>query len=207
MTTPVFQAEAPVSFTKVSMPWGWLGNMSRYPVVYEGMTYRTAEALFQALRFARNHPIREEIRAAKSPFQAKLLARAHQQQMIVAPRSSRDLDQMRLVLRLKVEQNRATLRDELTVLMGTGQAEIIEDCTRRPHGSGLFWGAALIDPAAGVWQGENWLGRLWMEMRTEGILCSKGAGQTDQLVCYQGASWTPDIWASACSSFSQRDDR
>lgn len=175
MITPVFQADAPISFTKVSLPWGWLGNMSPFPVVYEGEAYRTAEALFQAMRFDRNNPIREEIRAAKSPFQAKLLARAHEDEMIVAPRSSRDLDQMRLVLRLKVEQNSTTLRDELAALMGSGERAIIEDCTRRPHGSGLFWGAALIDTAAGVWQGENWLGRLWMEMRREGVLCSRGA--------------------------------
>ena len=47
-------------------------------------------------------------------------------------------------------------------LLSTGEAELVEDCTSRPRGSGLFWGAALKD---GVWTGENRLGRLWMEMR------------------------------------------
>lgn len=41
---------------------------------------------------------------------------------------------------------------------------IVEDCTKRQRGSGLFWGAALID---GKWQSQNWLGQLWMELREE----------------------------------------
>ena len=33
--------------------------------------------------------------------------------------------------------------------------------------SGMFWGAALVDEEQGIWQGENWLGWLWMEVRAE----------------------------------------
>ena len=53
-----------VTFTKVKLPNGWLGNMAPYPLEYEGVTYRTSEALFQALRFALG-PIREVIMGAK----------------------------------------------------------------------------------------------------------------------------------------------
>jgi predicted ATP-grasp superfamily ATP-dependent carboligase len=41
----------PITFTKTSLPFGWLGNMAPYPIEYLEKTWRTAEALFQALRF------------------------------------------------------------------------------------------------------------------------------------------------------------
>ena len=77
--------------------------------------------------------------------------------MVVEPRSPADLDNMRRALRLKLQAHPALGRQ----LLATGAARIVEDCSRRPHGSGLFWGAALRE---GRWVGENWLGRLWEEL-------------------------------------------
>lgn len=91
---------------------------------------------------------------------AKMKAKKNKDKMVVVPMSEADLDHMRLVLNLKVEQH-PELRH---LLIQTGDALIVEDCTRRQRGSGLFWGAALID---GEWVGNNWLGRLWMELRAE----------------------------------------
>jgi hypothetical protein len=39
-----------ISFTKVDLPYGWLGNMAPYPLAYEDLTYWTTATLFQALR-------------------------------------------------------------------------------------------------------------------------------------------------------------
>ena len=64
-----------VSFTKVSLPFGWLGNMSPYPVQYNGVMWKTTEHLFQALRFKENSPIRDEICMQKSPMGAKMCAK------------------------------------------------------------------------------------------------------------------------------------
>jgi predicted NAD-dependent protein-ADP-ribosyltransferase YbiA (DUF1768 family) len=74
---------------------------------------------------------------------------------------------MRKVLRLKVAQHAVALRPGIDELLASGDTCIVEDCTRRRGGSGLFWGAALVDPERGIWEGENWLGRLWMEVRAE----------------------------------------
>ena len=41
-----------IAFTKVKLPYGWLGNMSPYPIKFGDDTYLTTEALFQALRFS-----------------------------------------------------------------------------------------------------------------------------------------------------------
>ena len=144
---------------KVKDEYGWLGNMSPYSVEHHGKTYRTTEAQFQALRFD-NDEIVEAIQNRKSPMSAKMIAKKHRDRMVVTPLSTADLDNMRLVLRLKLEQH-LHLRD---ALLATGEHEIVEDCTKRPRGSGLFWSAALQD---GVWIGENWLGWLWMELRNE----------------------------------------
>ena len=91
---------------------------------------------------------------------AKMKAKKNKDRMVVVPLSGEDLDNMRLVLRLKLLQH-PILRDDL---LASADEEIVDDCTKRPNGSGLFWGAANRD---GEWVGENWLGRLWMELRSE----------------------------------------
>ena len=102
----------------------------------------------------------EEIAAQKSPMAAKMKAKKHKGDMIVEPMSDEDVDNMRLCLRLKVKQN-PELKDQL---LATGDEPIIEDCSKRPRGSGLFWGMAFKD---GEWVGENTLGKLWMELRSQ----------------------------------------
>jgi ribA/ribD-fused uncharacterized protein len=146
-----------ITFTKVALPYGWLGNMAPYPVPHAGKTWRTAEALFQALRFE-DESIREAIRREKSPMAAKFVAKKHKAAMVVEPMGAADLDNMRLVLRLKLQAHPALRRQ----LLATEAARIVEDCSRRPRGSGLFWGAALRE---GRWVGANWLGRIWEEWR------------------------------------------
>ncbi len=150
-----------ISFTKVRLAFGWLGNMSPHPVTYRGKVFRTTEHLFQVLRFAWDDPIVEMIIAQSSPMSAKMAAKGSVQKMIVVPQSEQDLDNMRLCLRLKVEAH-PNLRDQL---LATGDEEIVEDCSNRQRGSGLFWGMGL--QGDGTWKGENILGKLWMELRTE----------------------------------------
>lgn len=143
---------------KVRDEHGYWGNMAPFPIEYGGQRWLTTEALFQALRFE-DESIRSEIRSQKSPMAAKMIAKKHNVQMVVEPMSGTDLDNMRLCLRLKIEQH-----SELAgLLVQTGEALIVEDCTRRQRGSALFWGAALVN---GHWVGQNWLGKLWMEHRT-----------------------------------------
>jgi predicted NAD-dependent protein-ADP-ribosyltransferase YbiA (DUF1768 family) len=155
------QSAKTIAFTKVDLPYGWLGNMAPFPVAYEDLTYRTSEALFQALRFE-DRAIREQIRAEKSPMAAKMRAKRHAAQRVVVPLSPPDVDNMRLVLALKLRFHPPLRRQ----LRETGDALIVEDCSKRARGSGLFWGAALVD---GAWKGENTLGRLWMALRNDSL--------------------------------------
>lgn len=144
---------------KVKDEGGCWGNMAPFSIQYNGQRWLTSEALFQAMRFE-DEEVREAIRTEKSPMGAKMKAKKNKDKMVVTPMSEVDLENMRLVLRLKIEQH-----PELhQMLIESGDAFMVEDCTRRQRGSGLFWGAALID---GSWVGKNWLGKLWMELRKE----------------------------------------
>jgi predicted NAD-dependent protein-ADP-ribosyltransferase YbiA (DUF1768 family) len=78
--------------------------------------------------------------------------------LLADPDGETDLEMMRLCLRLKIEQH----EDLKKLLLATGDKVIVEDCSARPRGDAFYWGWANIN---GQWVGENWLGRLWMDLR------------------------------------------
>ncbi len=152
-----------IAFTKVKLPFGWLGNMSPYRVLHDGKWWQTTEALFQALRFKPDCPdqIQTQIIKAAGPMNAKFVAKAWKHKMIVEPMSEQDVANMEMVLRLKLKQHPELCK----WLLATGNEEIIEDVTSRSSsGNHRFWGAALVD---GNWVGTNTLGELWMKLRRE----------------------------------------
>jgi predicted NAD-dependent protein-ADP-ribosyltransferase YbiA (DUF1768 family) len=156
-----------ISFTKVALPYGWLGNMSPYTITYKGEEWRTTEALFQALRF--NDPeIQKAIRDEKSPMGAKLKAKGIMNRIkesgdlskiAVTPLSSEDLKNMEMCIELKVSQHSDVLKD----LLKTGDLPIYEDVTARgKRGTNLFWGALIENEE---WIGNNHLGKIWEKVR------------------------------------------
>lgn len=165
--------ESLATIRKVNEPYGVLGNMSPHPIDTTGditlptvlrREWRTSEALFQALRFhgADSETMNDviiDIWRHKSPMGAKLIAKSYRTNMLVVPCSSSDLYNMRRVLERKLEAH-GDVRD---ALYATAGMRIVEDCSNRISGSGLFWGAAL--GSWGRWVGENWLGRLWSDIR------------------------------------------
>lgn len=158
---PVFASNgSEILITKVKEPGGWLSNMSPHPVSYEGKRWRTCEALFQALRLE-DEDSREVIRAESSPMAAKMVAKRFKKKRVVEPMSEADLANMRLCVSLKLAQHVLLKRK----LWWSRDAMIIEDCSSRgSRGSNLFWGAMRVP---GGWRGESWLGRIWMELRSE----------------------------------------
>ena len=156
-----------IAFTKVKLPFGWLGNMSPHPVFHLGKNWLTTKALFQALRFS---GAREDLRLAiwreKSPMAAKMVAKRLRNENASDPSAFAheplgpgDLEAMRLMLRLKVAQHPHLRRE----LLDTGDRRIIEDIGARKGPRHEFWGARS---QAGEWIGRNHLGELWMELRS-----------------------------------------
>ena len=146
-----------IKFTKVSLPYGWLGNMAPFPVMYEGKKWLTIEAFFQALRFE-DEKIIEEIRLQKSPMGAKMKAKKNKILSVVDPMSEKDLENMRMCVKLKIEQHPKLLMQ----LLATNNQIIIEDIGKRNGERHKFWGAKEVND---VWEGENMMGKIWMELR------------------------------------------
>lgn len=119
----------------------------------------SSEHAFQAMRFPRDSNHVEVIRSTKSPMAAKLYAKKHANDRIVIPTSDEDVATMRSLLLIKLDYH----TDVRLCIQSTKNHSIVEDCTRRPHGTGLFWGAALRDDD--IWHGTNMLGVLWMSIR------------------------------------------
>jgi len=145
-----------ITFTKVRLPFGFLSNMSPHPIRHHDRVWRTAEALFQALRF-NDVESKNIIWNEASPMTAKFKAKARKALMAIQPGSVEDLNNMKTVLRLKIAQHPDIKKE----LLATKDATIIEDCTQRRES---IWGAQYIN---GNWRGQNLLGLLWMKLRDE----------------------------------------
>lgn len=107
--------------------------------------------------------IQEEMWAQKSPMSAKMVAKKYRHLLNRSgewDEADDDFVRMRLCLKLKLTQHPELIK----MLLDTGDAVIIEDCTARPRGSAKFWGAVWKN---GQWVGNNVLGNLWMELREE----------------------------------------
>jgi len=159
-----------IGFSAVAYPYGWLGNMSPFPVTYKGVAYRTTEALFQCLRFPGHPEVLEKIIEQKGPMGSKMVCKPHRD--LLGPIcDAADVARMEMCLRLKCDQH-PELREKL---IRTGSATIVEDCGKRAdieidgknHGGGApFWGARL-DLSTGNWKGRNIMGVLWMKLRQD----------------------------------------
>ncbi len=149
-----------IRFTKSKAPYGWMGNMSRFPVTWDDKTYGSTEHLFQAMRFGLDTEWAELVRKEDNPYQAKQVAKANREHMIVEPCGEEDLANMYQCLMAKIRAH-----EELKLeLMGTIDCHIYEDVTFRGDvGSNLFWGAMKLED--GSWKGKNVVGNLWMKVR------------------------------------------
>ena len=121
-------------------------NFCPSPIIYKGVTYPTAEHFYQACKCSDIRNAMEIIRA-NTPGKAKRLgAKVH----LRPDWNEVKLDVMRHAVKLKFEQN-PTLMD---LLRKTGKQYLCEENE---------WGDRFWGKCGGV--GENWLGRILMELR------------------------------------------
>ena len=156
--------EGHISFNKVSDPYGWLSNMSKHTVEKGGKTWRSAEALFQSMRFVNNPELQESIFNQTNPMGVKFIAKKKDNiaLMSVKPGSEEDYKNMVEVLGLKLAQH-----DELkNELLATADNILFLNSfsvkDREPES--LFWGAYVENS---VLSGENRMGKIWMELRDQ----------------------------------------
>lgn len=128
--------------------WAKLGNYSPCLVFYNGHAYQSVEHAYQAQKTL-DAAVQEIIRHAPSPAVAKRLAR----QVKLRP----DWESIKIEVMRDLLFEKFVQEPERTILLATGDAELIE---------GNWWGDRFWGQCP-VGQGENWLGRLLMELRAQ----------------------------------------
>ena len=127
--------------------FGFLSNFYESSIWVDGLQYRSVEHAYQAAK-ASDPVTRDLIRNASRPGEAKRLGKAVQ---LPPDWEARKVELMRGFLRLKFEN--PLLR---SLLVATADAQLVEGNTWND----TFWGVCRG-------RGENWLGRLLMEIRSE----------------------------------------
>lgn len=159
-----YQRGEVIAFRKTKEAFGGLSNMAGgYPLTVGGKTWRSSEALYQAMRFPDHPDVQEDIRTSASPMGAKFVAKAH----LAKTRPDWMHDSLRGIvgvrervmawaLKVKWAQNPA-FRD---LLVTTGLKMIVEDSHKDP-----FWGAVPLPWNPDVLEGENVLGVMLVGLR------------------------------------------
>jgi len=125
-------------------------NFSSFAIEWKGKLYPTSEHAYNSEKFE-DEKMKEEIRNSRSAHEAFKHAQANREKY------RKDWGEIRLgimknILRAKVEQHPYVKKK----LLESGDKELIEDSWRD-----AFWGWGPDK------NGENYLGKLWMEIREE----------------------------------------
>jgi len=139
-----------IYFYAVQDEFGWLSNFSPHAVRVGKQKYATVEHLFQSSKFLSAED-RAAVRQAKTPMLAARMGRDRRRKLRRDWESAKR-DVMLRGLRAKVEQH-PELAD---ALLATGEERLVEHTA-----NDTYWG----DGGDGT--GQNWLGRLWMQVRQE----------------------------------------
>ena len=150
-----------ISIGKVKEEWGWMGNMGKCKLEYEGKEYVSCEGLFICMRFD-DEEIKEKLRLVDNGgMMVKCVSKRYYDKMVVKRGGKKDVENMRKIIRLKVESY-SWMRKKL---IESGDRFIYENVGRRRNrGNNMFWGGYFEE---GKFYGENILGKLWMELRRE----------------------------------------
>jgi ribA/ribD-fused uncharacterized protein len=135
-------------------PYGAFSNLYRRPIQFEGDIFPTAEHAYQAGK-ARKRAVREWLMAAPSPALLAMAAHGLYYWDITPDWATIKFDRMRAVLRAKFTQH----EDLRRLLVSTRNARLVESATT-DNAVNRLWGEVNG-------RGENMLGKLLIEIRTE----------------------------------------
>ena len=152
-----YERKKSCGFRFTDAAWGELSNFFplAVPIAAGPWAFATSEHLYQACKFPARPNIQQRIAEAPTARNAAAIGRTPGLGIDPGWNAQR-VDVMRWVLRLKREANAAQID---ALLAATGERPIVEVSTRDP-----WWGAR---PVADRYEGNNVLGRLWMELRQQ----------------------------------------
>lgn len=138
-----------------------LSNFSAFQVAWEGRTYQTSEHCYQSLKFDYQAKTFEKRLAVRAIYQSVFLAPSAHEAFKIAEANTAfrrpGWEDIRVLLMKSILRAKAIQHDYVyTKLLDTGNRELIEDSWRDD-----FWGWGS------TCNGQNMLGKLWMEIRAE----------------------------------------
>ena len=139
-----------IKFYRTEDDYGCFSNFAKYPIEVDGPVWPTSEHYFHARKFPGSAHA-EAIRLVKSPMVAARMGRDRSQPL------REDWEAVKDEVMLETVQAKFAQHPELAkVLLGTGDAEIVEHTT-----NDRYWG----DGGDGT--GGNMLGKILMRVRDE----------------------------------------
>lgn len=155
MTIRSYNINNVVAFRKTTEAFGGLSNMcAGYSLNINGIIIKSAEHLYQAMRFPVNPEIQAEILEEYSPMTAKMLSKKYAVKYTRPDWDKARFAIMKWVLEIKLSQNWNTFS---SLLLETGDKPIVELTPKDK-----VWGAVLNGETL---VGTNALGRLLMQLR------------------------------------------
>lgn len=138
-----------IEFYSVGDDFGEFSNFAPYEIFLGKKRWPTSEHYFQAQKFV-DAKDREQVRRAKTPMIAARIGRDRKRKI------RRDWNSVRVSVMREAVLAKFTQHEDLReLLLSTGDAKIVEHTD-----NDSFWGDG------GDGSGENWLGRILMELRS-----------------------------------------
>ena len=155
-----------IGIKRVKDDYGWMGNMGICELMYDGKKYKSCEGLFISMRFD-DEEIKEELRENDNGgMLVKMKSKKYIDKMVVERCSSKDVENMEEVIRLKVDSYNWMKEELLRLKRNYDEVFIYEDVSnRKEKGNSLFWGGYFDENKKFV--GENILGGVWMKIMDE----------------------------------------
>jgi predicted NAD-dependent protein-ADP-ribosyltransferase YbiA (DUF1768 family) len=145
---------------KVNENFGWLGNMGKRKIMYNGRVWNSSEGVFISMRFDDKEIIEELRREDNGGMRVKMISKRYYDRMVVERCSDEDVENMRKVVKLKYDSYEF-MRKGLSKLNEMYDLFIYEDVSNRKRGNNLFWGGYFENEK---FYGENMLGKIWMDL-------------------------------------------
>ncbi len=140
-----------IKFYRADREYGFLSNLYKKPIIFEGKEFPTGEHAYQYGKF-KDDEVREWAMKTPKPHLLSILAHGLFSWDIVANWSKIKVNRMYNVLKVKFTDN-----DLMEKLLNTGRSILIENSK-----TDSFWGIGRRG------KGKNMLGKLLMEIRERG---------------------------------------
>ncbi|MBT4792455.1 MAG: hypothetical protein HON90_12865, partial [Halobacteriovoraceae bacterium] len=92
-----------IKIGKVKENFGWMGNMGKRKIIYNGKRWESSEGLFISMRFDDEDIIEELRKEDNGGMRVKMISKKYYDRMVVERCSKKDVENMREVVRLKYD--------------------------------------------------------------------------------------------------------